>query len=181
MKPELCRKLDDYLLELLSNEEQAAFKQHLATCSNCQELESQTRTIEETLRSCHVSVSPSPAWQEQIQAALRKSQNGLTQANEPFVPTRKSQWDSRTSAAIAFSVLAASLLLMLRIANQPASNIPAQAITSEAIQNPAELFTPSTVQEPHRMSVYAATGFLCARVEYDDPDVEFYVVLPSTN
>ncbi len=180
MKPELCRQLDDYLLELLSNDEQTAFKQHLATCSNCQELESQTRTIEETLRSRHVSVSPSPAWQEQMQATLRKSQNGLTQANEPFVPTRKSQWDSR-STAIAFSVLAASFLLMLRIANQPASNIPAQSITSEAIQKPAELFTPSTIQEPPRMSVYAAKGFLCARVEYDDPDVEFYVVLPSTN
>lgn len=181
MKPESCRQLDDYHLELLSKEEQAAFKQHLASCSNCQGLESQTRTIEETLRSHHVSVSPNPAWQEQMQATLRQNRNEIKQVDEPFIQILKSQRDWRPTVAIAVFVLAASLLLMLRYKDDPVKRAPFEAMTSESVKQHDDPFTPNTAQEIPLMSVHASAGFLCARVECDDPDIEFYVVLPSTN
>ena len=180
MKPELCQQFDEYLLGLLSDAEHDAFILHLAGCSNCQELESQTRTIEESIRSCNAQLFPSPAWQEQIEVTLGESTKRLEKVDKRLIETLKTQRDWRITVAVAASVLAASILLLLRFANNIVSKVPTDN-TTELVQNQIEPSKPNSRLEMPLMSVRAAHGFLCARMECNDPDIEFYVVLPSAN
>lgn len=180
MKGKLCLSLDDYRAGLLNAVEHDAFVQHFNCCSICQKKESQTQTIEETI-SCHnASQYMRPEWQEQMESALRDALQREKEVDAPLVETRRSHRDWRPAAAVATSILAALVLLMFRFPTKPTDSDAFEADNTELAQTPIVEFNPNSISAIQSASVRASTGFLCARMESDEPDIEFYVVLPHT-
>lgn len=179
MNQEPCQSLDDYLAGLLSAEEHEAFVQHMTCCSICQKHETQTYTIEETIRYQNASLVMRPRWQEQMELTLRGTVHGKEQVGTPLVATRKSHRDWRPTAAIAASILAASILWLF-FSIGPADKDPLAANITDLSQTPIREFNPDPTPAIHLTSVHASQGFLSARVESDEQDIEFYIVLPQS-
>ena len=177
MNPGSCLQFEEYLSGLLTKEEHAAFQLHLASCTTCQKIEAQTLAIEETIRKIDSRISPRPVWMEHMESMLRRSMKGLEQVDETSIQTFKKQrnW---LPTAVSISVLAALILLVLSLSNKTEDKYP---LVANITQDEFEPFEPNNLSESRPMSVRATSGFLCARVECDDPDIEFYVVLPSAN
>ena len=180
MNRKLCLSLDDYRSGLLNAEEHDAFVQHFHCCSICQNQESQTQTIEETISRYNASHFIRPEWQEQMESALRGSLQKKKVVYAPLVEPRKSHRDWRPTAAVATSILAAMAFLMFRFPAKPTDNVAFEADNSDLPQTPVVEFNPTSSSEIQLVSVSASAGFLCARLESDEPDIEYYVVLPHT-
>ena len=120
-----------------------------------------------------------PQWHEHMLGTLRDSTNETHQVDAKIVIISRAQYYWRPAVAIAASVLAASIFLsMSRLPIQP--NYIDRFGTNSADQAISQIdqSKPKQVQKFRLASVRAAPGYLCARVESDEPDIEFYVVLP---
>ena len=180
MKTAICQSLDDFLSGCLNDDENAAFEKHLVKCPECQERKSQTQAIERMLSGHNADLTMRPQWHEQLLGTLRDSTNETHQVDAKFVEISKAQYYWRPVVAIAASVLAASIFLsMSRLPIKPNDIDRLGTNTANKATSQIDQSKPKQVQEFRLASVQAAPGYLCARVESDQPDIEFYVVLPS--
>ena len=121
-----------------------------------------------------------PQWHEHMLGTLRDFTNSPHQVDAKFVEINRAQNTWRQAAAIAACVLAASILLsMSRLLVKPSDKDRLGTNTADKATSQIDQSKTKQVQEFRLASVQAAPGYLCARVESDEPDIEFYVVLPS--
>lgn len=180
MKTAICQSLDDFLSGCLSEDENDAFARHLVTCPECQERKSQTQAIEKMLNGHNADMTMRPLWHEHLLGILRDTTNVPQPVDAKFVEINKAKYNWRPAAAISASVLAASIfLLMSRLPIKPKDNDQLRINTADQATSQIDQSKTEQFQEFSLASVLAAPGYLCGKVESDDPDIEFYIVLPS--
>ena len=180
MKTAICQTLDDFLSGCLNEGEHDTFERHLVNCQECQERKSQTLAIEKMLNGHNADMTMRPQWHEHMIGTLRVSTKEPHYVDATFVEINRTRIDWRLAAAIASSVLAALMLLSIsRLPFKPNDKVLLGINTIVKAPTQFDQSNPKLAQEFSLTSVRAVPGFLYARVESNEPDIEFYFVLPS--
>jgi hypothetical protein len=193
-----CTRLDNYLSESMDFEERREFELHLANCSICKECKSKSQVIEDFVVKQYSSVFMRPEFQEQVLALLRDTNGGELVSHRNLLDESTSEslespmvlstthnvtLNRYRSFAIGASILAA-LILGIRFSISKHSidepYVAPKTNGTELAQSQIGPSQPSQMTSNPPVAIIGSPGFLCVRVESDDPDIEFYVVRPTS-
>lgn len=168
MEIEICSGIDAYLSEAMDLEEHRTFALHLASCPKCKDRQSQLQAIETTLAAENASVFMRLQFQEQLLVSIEQ----FKFQEKPWI-----KW--RVHAGFAAVVVAASILWIVFFDSSPSYDKTTKNLSDSSLaQSQLSSMQPSEERVVQPASVVGSPGFLCARAESDDPNIEFYFVRP---